>query len=122
MKELIRRDHFIFGKSIRHIARERRVSRTTVRAALRDAGPTLYKRKKPPIRPVTGPFVKFVEQILKDDESSDDPLVIERGCQLLCGQMVLICGIREGGPPTRVGKNGLSGFGAHFCDLGVPYT
>jgi transposase len=68
MKERIRRDHFIEGKSIRQIARERRVSRHTVRESLKDASPTTYKRTKPPGRPVTGPFIAVIEQILKDDE------------------------------------------------------
>lgn len=67
MKELIRRDHFILRKSIRQIARERHVARKTIRAALRDAGPTTYKRKKEPDAPVLGPFKAIIRQILEDD-------------------------------------------------------
>jgi transposase len=51
------------------IARERRVARHTVREALKDANPTTYKRKKPPVKPVTGPFIAVIEQILNDDEN-----------------------------------------------------
>lgn len=69
MKERIRRDHFIEGKSIRQIARERHVSRHTVRQALKDASPTTYKRTKPPARPVTGPFIAVIDQIIKEDEA-----------------------------------------------------
>lgn len=67
MKELIRRDHFILRKSIRQIARERHVARKTIRAALRDATPTTYKRKKEPNAPVLGPFKAIIRQILETD-------------------------------------------------------
>ncbi len=69
MKEHIRRDHLIDGKSIRQIARERHLSRNTIRAAIKDAGPTVYKRKKEPPAPVLGSFHAIVKQILKDDEN-----------------------------------------------------
>ena len=69
MKEHIRRDHFILRKSIRQIAKERHVARKTIRAALRDASPTVYKRKIDPPSPVLGPFHAIIRQILKDDET-----------------------------------------------------
>ena len=69
MKELIRTDHFVHRKSIRQIAKERHLARPTIRAALRDASPTVYTRGKPPHRPVTGPYVAIIEQILHDDQS-----------------------------------------------------
>jgi len=69
MKEHIRRDHFILRKSIRQIAKERHVARKTIRAALRDASPTVYKRKSEPPSPVLGPFQGIIRQILKDDET-----------------------------------------------------
>lgn len=67
MKELIRRDHFILRKSIRQIARERHLSRKTIRSALRDASPTIYKRKQAPQAPVLGEFHSLIRQILTDD-------------------------------------------------------
>jgi hypothetical protein len=66
MKEHIRRDHFILRKSIRQIAKERHVARKTIRAALRDASPTVYKRKSEPPSPVLGPFQGIIRQISKD--------------------------------------------------------
>lgn len=70
MKELIRRDHFIHRKSIRQIARERHMARKTIRAALRDAGPTLYKRKKTPQAPILDPVKSIIAEILQQDQAN----------------------------------------------------
>jgi len=55
-KERIRRAYFVEHRSIRWIARNYHFSRTTVRKALRDASPPVYKRKKKPVSKVLGAF------------------------------------------------------------------
>jgi transposase len=67
-KEQIRRDFFIEGKSIRHIAREGHHDRRTVRAAIRDASPPRYTLSKSRVRPVLGRFVTIIDKWLADDE------------------------------------------------------
>jgi len=69
-KEQIRRDFFIEGKSIRQIARERNHDRRTVRAAIRDAGPSRYKLTEPRSRPVLGPYVAIIDEWLAKDQLS----------------------------------------------------
>ena len=69
-KEQIRRAFFIEGESIRQIARERHHDRRTVRAAIRDAGPSRYKLTKPRLRPVLGPFVAIIDKWLTEDQLS----------------------------------------------------
>lgn len=68
-KEQIRRAFFIEGKSIRQIARERHHDRRTVRAAIRDAGPSHYRLTLPRSRPVLGRFVAIIDKWLANDES-----------------------------------------------------
>lgn len=69
-KEQIRRAFYIEGKSIRQIAREQRHDRRTVRAAIRDAGPSRYKFTRPRSRPVLGHFVAIIDGWLAGDEFS----------------------------------------------------
>ena len=69
-KEQIRRAFFIEGKSIRKIARERHHDRRTVRAAIRDAGPSRYKLTEPRSRPVLGPYVAIIDEWLAKDQLS----------------------------------------------------
>jgi len=69
-KEQIRRAFFIEGKSIRQIARERHHDRRTVRAAIRDAGPSRYRLTHPRSRPVLGPFVAIIDRWLAEDQLS----------------------------------------------------
>jgi transposase len=69
-KEQIRRAFFIEGKSIRQIARERHHDRRTVRAAIRDAGPSRYKLTHPRPRPVLGPYVAIIDEWLAGDQFS----------------------------------------------------
>ncbi len=69
-KEKIRKAFFIEGKSIRQIARERHHDRRTVRAAIRDAGPSRYKLTEPRPRPVLGPFVAIIDEWLAEDQFS----------------------------------------------------
>ena len=69
-KEQIRRAFYIEGKSIRQIARERHHDRRTVRAAIRDAGPSRYNLNRPRSRPVLGPFVATIDDWLAGDQFS----------------------------------------------------
>jgi len=66
-KEIIRRLYFIEGWSMRRIARERHHSRHTVRRALEDPGPPVYKRKAPRSRPVLGRFLGIIDRWLEED-------------------------------------------------------
>jgi transposase len=69
-KEQIRRAFYIEGKSIRQVAREQHHDRRTVRAAIRDAGPSRYKLSEPRPRPVLGPFVAIIDEWLTGDQLS----------------------------------------------------
>lgn len=68
-KEIIRREYFIKRKSVRHIARELKHSRKTVRKAIMDPEVPTYKRKQPTIKPVTGPYLPIMKQWLEEDRS-----------------------------------------------------
>jgi len=67
-KEQIRRAFFIEGKSIHRIARELHHDRRTVRAAIKDGGPSHYSLAKPRPRPVLGPFVSVIDEWLAGDK------------------------------------------------------
>ena len=64
----IRRDHWVHGKSIKAIARERGLSRNTVRRVLR-SGETVfrYEREAQPL-PRLGPYRERLEQLLAENE------------------------------------------------------
>ena len=66
-KEIIRRLYFIEGWSMRRIARERHHSRHTVRRALEDPGPPVYRRQAPRPRPVLGRFLGIIDRWLEED-------------------------------------------------------
>ena len=66
-KEIIRRLYFIEGWSMRRIARERYHSRHTVRRALEDPGPPVYRRQAPRTRPVLGRFLGIIDRWLEED-------------------------------------------------------
>jgi transposase len=66
-KEIIRREYFIKRKSVRHIARELNHSRKTVRKAIMDPDVPIYRRGKPPAKPVIGPYVCIMRQWLEED-------------------------------------------------------
>lgn len=68
-KEIIRREYFIKRKSLRHIARELKHSRKTVRKAIMDPEVPTYKRKHPTGKPVTGPYLSIMKQWLEEDRS-----------------------------------------------------
>jgi len=68
--ELIRRDHYVNGQSIRQIARQRRVHRRTVRQALASALPPLRKAplREPPV--LTRALRQVIDGWLKADRSA----------------------------------------------------
>lgn len=68
-KEIIRREYFIKRKSVRQIARELKHGRRTIRKAIKDAGIPSYTRKKPPAKPVVGPYAPIIKQWLEEDRS-----------------------------------------------------
>lgn len=61
-KEIIRRLHYVQGKSIRWIARELKMSRKTIRKALKDALLPTYNLTRQKPKPVTGTIQPIVEQ------------------------------------------------------------
>lgn len=69
LKEMIRREHLIKGKSIRQIARELKHSRKTIRKAIMDPGIPAYTRKEPVAKPVIGPYLAIIKQWLEEDRS-----------------------------------------------------
>jgi transposase len=63
----VRRDHFVEKKGIKQIARERGLSRNTVRKILRsEATAFSYEREHQPL-PQLGPHVELLETLLKDN-------------------------------------------------------
>jgi transposase len=67
-KEIIRRDFFIHRKSMRQIARERHISRKTIRKAVYDPGIPVYTRSRPAPKGSIGPFVEVIRQWLQEDK------------------------------------------------------
>ena len=67
-KELIRRDYFLQGLSMRRIARERGHSRQTVRRALEDPGTPVYHRRDTYPRPALGSYVALIDRWLAEDQ------------------------------------------------------
>lgn len=67
-KEKIRKLYFRKRWSIRKIATELHHSRKTVRRALNDAYPPVYRRKAPPPQRVLGPVKHIIDTYLKEDE------------------------------------------------------
>jgi transposase len=65
----VRRAVQVDGMSIREAARQFGLSRKTIRKMLQFSLPPGYKRKKPVQRPMLGPWLGIIDQILVDDES-----------------------------------------------------
>lgn len=64
----VRRDHFVHGKCIKEIGRERGLSRNTVRKIVR-SGETAFKYERPtPPRPKLDAFVERLEALLEANE------------------------------------------------------
>ena len=63
----IRRDHFVSGKSIKAIARERGISRNTVRKVLRSDEVEFRYDRGVVRRPQLGPYIGELEQLLADN-------------------------------------------------------
>lgn len=67
-KEEMRKLYFRRRWSIRKIARELHCSRKTVRRALNDSGPPVYRRKVPPLQRVLGSVKHIIDTYLKEDK------------------------------------------------------
>lgn len=64
----VRRDHFVHGKSIKQISRERGLSRNSVRKILRSEETAfVYERAEPP-RPKLGAFIGKLENLLEAND------------------------------------------------------
>jgi transposase len=64
----VRRDHFVHGKRIKEISRERGISRNSVRKILRSGDTEFtYERPSQPL-PKLGPFVSHLEVMLEANE------------------------------------------------------
>jgi transposase len=66
-KERLRRAFYIDGKSVRQIAQETEHSRDTVKQALVDPSPTVYRLAKSRPDPVMGPYQEHVDRWLLED-------------------------------------------------------
>ena len=65
----VRRAVQVGGMSVRQAAREFGLSRQTIRKMLAYSLPPGYQRKKPVLRPMLGPWLGIIDQILDDDQS-----------------------------------------------------
>jgi transposase len=68
-KELIRKLHFVEGKSIRWIHRHFGYARQTIRKALKDAAPPEYRLNRPRPQPVTGAIRSVLAEWVAEDEA-----------------------------------------------------
>lgn len=65
----VRRAVQVDGKSVRQVAREFGLSRQSIRKMLAYPAPPGYQRKKPVRRPMLGPWLGIIDQILEQDPS-----------------------------------------------------
>lgn len=65
----VRRAVQVDGKSVRQVAREFGLSRQSIRKMLAYPMPPGYQRKKPVVRPMLGPWLGIIDQILEQDPS-----------------------------------------------------
>lgn len=82
-KEMIRRLHYVEGKSIRWISRELGFARQTIRKALEDAEPPMYHLRSPRPRPVTGHIREVLAQWVAEEQENKRHLTGERIYQRL---------------------------------------
>lgn len=68
--ELIRKLHFKEGRSIRQLSKDLKLSRQTIRKALKQNEIPTYQRSKPVANPVIDPVKPIIIQWLKDDETA----------------------------------------------------
>ena len=69
-KERIRKAYFRNKRSKRWIAKNYHHSRPTVRKALEDASPPVYRRSKKPVSKVLGPFKPVITRWLEEDKTA----------------------------------------------------
>ncbi len=68
-KEQIRQEYFGSGRpSMREVAKERGHSWRTVKKAILDPSPSVYRQKRPRACPVVGPFIGLIEEMLISDQ------------------------------------------------------
>lgn len=63
----VRRMREIEGLGLREISRRTGWHRGTIRKILKESAPPGYQRKGQPRRPVLGPFVEIIDQMLRED-------------------------------------------------------
>ena len=63
----VRRLFYIEGLSLRAISRETGFHRDTIQRIVSEGGPPEYRRKCEPRRPVLGPFIPVIDEMLKQD-------------------------------------------------------
>ena len=66
----IRRMHEIKGLSLREISRQSGFHRDAIKKILEEGAPPGYQRSQQPARPVLGPFIPIIDEILKTDEKA----------------------------------------------------
>ncbi len=64
----IRRMQEIKGLSLREISRQTGFHRDTIKKILAEGAPPGYQRRGRPARPVLGPFIPIIDEIVKTDE------------------------------------------------------
>jgi len=64
----VRQMREIEGRSLREIARQTGWHRDTIKRILKQGAPPGYQRQEAPRRPVLGPFIPIIDQILKHDK------------------------------------------------------
>lgn len=65
----VRRAHYVEGKSIRQVARDFNLHRSTVNKMLEYAAPPGYQRQQPPRRPKLDPYTPVIDEILQSDQA-----------------------------------------------------
>jgi transposase len=65
----VRQMRAIEGLSLREISRQTGWHRETIQRILEETAPSGYQRQAAPRRPVLGPFIPIIEQILKHDKA-----------------------------------------------------
>jgi hypothetical protein len=87
--EIIRREHFVHGRSIRDIAREHHVHRRVVRQALASAIPPQRKRAIRVAPVLTEAFRHIIDGILDDDRQA--PRKQRHTARRICKRLIREC-------------------------------
>ena len=76
----VRRMYEIEGLSLREISRQTGFHRKTIKKMITEGTPPGYERRRPPSRPVLGPFVAIIDEIVKSDKGAP-PEAASHGAQ-----------------------------------------